>query len=94
MLTRLLQVRLQEQGLHGTRHHLKHVVVLESTSPSGLHPHVGLGPLPIVRAVVQVLGLDEVQALINLGGLKLDEMQVTCAQQNAQLDRYRCLQAR
>ena len=58
--------------------YLEHVSILECTATSGLHPHVGLGPLPTARAVVQVLGLDELQALLNLGGLKLDKVQVAC----------------
>lgn len=58
--------------------YLAHVSVLECTPTSGLHPHVGLGPLLTARAVVQVLGLDELQALLNLGGLKLDKVQVAC----------------
>lgn len=40
---------------------------------------MGLQPLPTARAVVQILGLDELQALLNLRGLKLDKVQVACA---------------
>lgn len=60
------------------RQHLEHVSILECTPTSGLHPHVGPGPLPTARAVVQVLGLDELKALLNLRGLKLYEVQVAC----------------
>ena len=58
--------------------HLKHVSILESSTASCLHPHLRLLALPVVWAVVQVLGLDEIQALPNLGGLKLDKVQVAC----------------
>ena len=60
------------------RQYLEHVSVLECTAASGLHPHVGLDSLPTARAVMQILGLDELQALLNLGGLKLDKVQVAC----------------
>ena len=58
--------------------YLEHVSILESSPTSCLHPHLRLLALPIVWTVVQVLGLDEIQALSNLGRLKLDKMQVAC----------------
>ena len=58
--------------------YLEHVSILESSATSCLHPHLRLLALPIVWTVVQVLGLDEIQALSNLGRLKLDKMQVAC----------------
>jgi len=58
--------------------YLEHVSILESSPTSCLHPHLRLLALPIVWAVVQVLGLDEIQALSNLGRLKLDKVQVAC----------------
>ncbi len=66
------------EKLTETGGHLKHVSILESSATSCLHPHLWLLALPIVWAVVQVLGLDEIQALSNLGGLKLDKVQVAC----------------
>ena len=58
------------------RQYLEHVSVLESTPTSGLHPHVGLCPLPTAGAVVEILRLDELQTLLDLGSLKLDKVQV------------------
>ena len=70
--------------MHGSsstihRQYLEHVSILEGTPTSGLPPHVGSGPLPTARAVVQILGLDELQALLDLRGFKLDKVQVACA---------------
>lgn len=61
--------KLVERGSH-----LEHVSILESSATSRLHPHLRLVALPVVWAVVQVLGLDEIQALTNLGRLKLDKV--------------------
>lgn len=74
---------LVKEEVHGSgsivlRQNLEHVSILECTPTSGLHPHVGPGPLPTARAVVQILGLDELQALLNLRGFKLDKVQVAC----------------
>ncbi len=69
----ILGKKLMERGGH-----LEHVSILEGSAASCLHPHLRLLALPIVWAVVQVLGLDEIQALSNLGRLKLDKVQVAC----------------
>lgn len=60
------------------RLYLEHVSILECTPTGGLHPHVGSCPLATARAVVQILGLDELQALLNLRGFKLYKVQVAC----------------
>ena len=66
------------QGHNECFEYLEHVSIFERTPTGSLHPHVGLLSLLILWTVVQILGLDEVQALVNLRRLKLDKMQVPC----------------
>lgn len=67
---------------------LEHVCILEGSPPSCLDPHLGLLALAIVWAVVQVLGLDEVQALPYFGCLKLDKVQVACQMHTVKLNNF------
>lgn len=54
--------------------HLKQVCILECSTASGLDSNAGSLPLLIFRALVQVLGFDEVYTLINARCLKLHKV--------------------
>ena len=58
------------------RAHLKEVSIFVSSAPSGHHTHTGGISLPVAGGLVQVLGLDEVQAFIDARGLKFDKVEV------------------
>ena len=54
--------------------HLKHVCIFERSPTSCLHAYAGSVSLAIFWALVQILGFDEVQALVKAGCFKLHKV--------------------